>query len=353
MNAGAHSPASRPLGFSIALATCNGARYITEQLDSILAQTRQPAELVVFDDRSDDGTVEAVRAFAARAPFPVVVEVNAQRLGYRENFCRAARRCSGDIVMFCDQDDIWLPGKIARTAAAFADDGVLAVYHNADLLFEDGRTGGAVFDDRLQAWQIDPADPIPFQEVRGFTQAYRRILHDYDRLWPGSIDQGTEPVQPEAHDLWFLFLAVSLGRVVYLPDRLAHYRQHAQNVSGPTGAAQAQRHGELQKLIGAWRWNDAHLARCAARRGEILADIAQTGHPDHRGPAAARADRFRHLAAMLDSRATVTRGETRWSRLAALLRTCRLRGYGLSDPWALPARWLVSDLVWALRMRHG
>jgi glycosyltransferase involved in cell wall biosynthesis len=53
------------------MCTYNGARYVEEQLQSLVAQTRLPDELVICDDRFDDNTVEVLRTFAARAAFPV------------------------------------------------------------------------------------------------------------------------------------------------------------------------------------------------------------------------------------------------------------------------------------------
>ena len=53
---------------SVAMATCNGAAWVAAQLESLAAQTRRPAELVVCDDASDDATLDRVREFAAEAP---------------------------------------------------------------------------------------------------------------------------------------------------------------------------------------------------------------------------------------------------------------------------------------------
>lgn len=100
---------------SVALCTYNGARYLREQLDSIALQTRQPDEMVVCDDRSSDGSVEIVEAFAADAPFPVRLCVNEEGLGATKNFERAMGLCEGDYIALSDQDDVWLPNKLEIT----------------------------------------------------------------------------------------------------------------------------------------------------------------------------------------------------------------------------------------------
>lgn len=101
---------------SIALCAYNGERYLAEQLQSILSQTRLPHELVVCDDASGDATQAIVEDFATRAPFPVRLCRNPQRLGISANFEQAIRLCTGNFIALCDQDDVWLPNKLALFA---------------------------------------------------------------------------------------------------------------------------------------------------------------------------------------------------------------------------------------------
>ena len=88
---------------SVAMATFMGERHLEAQLESLADQTAAPYELVVCDDGSTDGTVARVEAFARRSRFPVRVEVNPSRLGFADNFRRAAARCRGDAIAFCEQ----------------------------------------------------------------------------------------------------------------------------------------------------------------------------------------------------------------------------------------------------------
>src|ERR687885_1327551 len=98
---------------SVAMCTYNGAAFLREQLQSLAAQARTPDELVVCDDASADATVRVVREFAAAAPFPVRLTVNERNLGSTKNFERAISLCAGDLVALSDQDDLWLPAKLA------------------------------------------------------------------------------------------------------------------------------------------------------------------------------------------------------------------------------------------------
>lgn len=99
---------------SVAMATYNGAEYIEEQLESIRTQTRQLDEVVICDDQSKDNTVEVVREYINKHALEASwkITVNPKNLGYASNFMGAVEKTTGDLIMFCDQDDIWLPNRV-------------------------------------------------------------------------------------------------------------------------------------------------------------------------------------------------------------------------------------------------
>ena len=128
---------SRPT-ISIALASYNGARYVREQLDSFAAQRRLPDELVVCDDGSTDDTAEQVERFAEGAPFEVRLERNARTLTTTPNFEKAISLCRGDLIFLSDQDDVWLPEKLAEMALHFeAHPGVGGLFCNGAVCGSD------------------------------------------------------------------------------------------------------------------------------------------------------------------------------------------------------------------------
>lgn len=92
---------------SIAMATFNGERFIREQLNSLSRQTLLPYELVVCHDGSADCTLDLIAEHAKTAPFPVRLHHNDERLGYRNNFLKAASLCTGELIAFCDQDVLY------------------------------------------------------------------------------------------------------------------------------------------------------------------------------------------------------------------------------------------------------
>src|SRR5207244_12381537 len=123
---------------SVAMCTFNGSRFVAEQLTSIAAQTRPPDELIICDDCSSDETPKLVEAFIRTATFPVQLQVNEQNLGLTRNFERAIGLCKGDFIALSDQDDVWLPEKLARMESVFTSSPDLGlVFSDAELVDEN------------------------------------------------------------------------------------------------------------------------------------------------------------------------------------------------------------------------
>jgi glycosyltransferase involved in cell wall biosynthesis len=210
---------------SVVMATYNGERFIREQLESLAAQTLRPCELVVSDDGSTDRTLAMIDEFAARAPFPVRVQRNAQRLGPSENFLQAARRAAGEWIAFCDQDDVWLPQKLARIAEIVeTNPQIVFAAHRATLIDEHGNPGAEFNEPPVDRLTVFP--PLRHRLWRtpfGFTEIFRRFLIQ-DFPFEGRPPKVT-------HDRWIFWLANVTGHTAFLPDRLALYRRHQNNES--------------------------------------------------------------------------------------------------------------------------
>ena len=214
------------LTLSIALCTYNGERYLPEQLDSFLRQTRLPDELVVCDDGSQDGTVSLMEAFASRAPFPVRLFLNPKNLGHNKNFEQAISLCRGDIIAISDQDDLWLPGKLANLERMFIKRPQLGyVIHDA-----------AVVDDKLQPLGYTLWEAIGFkprlQKIFANGGA-TEILFKSQYVWGctltlrGDLRPQIFPIPPYwDHDRWIGLIVSFLARVTLIPQPLIRYRQH-------------------------------------------------------------------------------------------------------------------------------
>jgi glycosyltransferase involved in cell wall biosynthesis len=221
----------RDMSISVALATFNGDRYLRRQLASIADQTVKPFELVVTDDGSTDETIDILLRFAKTAPFPVRIKQNESRLGYRDNFMKAAEPCASDLIAFCDQDDVWEPNKLEIMRAAFNDPDVLLAFHSATLINNADVKIGRVFSAGHPNVKYEPLSIRADFTVPGLAQIFRRSLLQLTPLHSESADPH-HPHHPMPHDMWYLFWASSLGHVVHVPQSLVRYRQHDGNASG-------------------------------------------------------------------------------------------------------------------------
>jgi glycosyltransferase involved in cell wall biosynthesis len=214
----------------VALATYNGARYLPELLASLAGQERPPDELVIGDDGSSDETLRILHDFAENAAFPVQVATNAERLGYADNFLCIAARCAGDVICFCDQDDIWLASKLSRVEEAFGSaPAPILVAHYGDVVNASGQPLGRRFPRGDVEGGFCPPH-APEAHFPGFAISIRSDLLSV-------TDRATRPKDgdPRAellgHDTWTWLLASCVGTILVLPEALVSYRQH-QNLFG-------------------------------------------------------------------------------------------------------------------------
>jgi len=223
-----------PNKFSVAMCTYNGARHLREQLDSIAAQTRPPDELVICDDGSTDDTREIITNFVGSAPFPVHFHINERNLGSTKNFERAIALCVGDYIALSDQDDVWLPGKLAQLEAEFdRAPNVGLIFTDAEVIDEAARPAGYTL------WEKLPVRPAERRRLRG-----RRAI---DQLLEGSTVTGATmafrarfkdlllPLPtglPIIHDAWIAILVAAISEVLPFAPPLIRYRQHAEQQIG-------------------------------------------------------------------------------------------------------------------------
>ena len=122
---------------SVALCTYNGETYLRPQLDSILAQSVVPDEIIVCDDISKDATVQILEEYKNQFP-QIRIFVNPENLGFIKNFEKAINLCTKDIIVICDQDDLWETDKISTILTFFTEnknrDGV---FHDMSLIEGD------------------------------------------------------------------------------------------------------------------------------------------------------------------------------------------------------------------------
>jgi glycosyltransferase involved in cell wall biosynthesis len=204
---------SQPL-ISIAACTYNGQEYLVEQLDSLVAQTYPYIEIVVVDDASTDETYSILENYAARYP-QFKIYRNQHNVGFTENFERAVSLCTGEFIALCDQDDIWLPHKIALQVKAIGNNEI--IYHDSEFVHSDGTTMGRKMSDVVNLYRGgEPEVFLFFNCVSGHSILLHRRLLTYALPLPAGY----------FHDWWLAYVATNTGTIDFIPECLVRYRQH-------------------------------------------------------------------------------------------------------------------------------
>lgn len=189
---------------SVCMATYNGERFLDEQMASILAELSAEDEVVVVDDGSSDGTWQRLRSLQDAR---VKIHRNERNRGVNATFERAIALAQGDVIFLSDQDDRWVPGRVATFVAALSNSGAQLASSNMAFMDGEGRATGYGFV-RLSAaestqWsgnilKIFLGAAGYFGCAMAFRREFRQVLLPL-------------PAYVESHDLW-MAMASNLAR---------------------------------------------------------------------------------------------------------------------------------------------
>ena len=223
---------------AILLATYNGEKYISEQIESILEQSYEDWVLYIHDDGSKDNTVNIIKDYEQKYPNRVMVVDGPSTGGAKTNFLYLFAQVEAPYYMCCDQDDIWLPEKIALTKKEM-DNLSRADEEHPCLVFTelkvvDGELN--VLSEKMSVYQGLDCRTLRFNRaliqnvVTGCTMMTNRALRD-------ELCKITDAKDVLMHDWWALLVATRFGKVSYIDTATILYRQHGNNGVGATNAA--------------------------------------------------------------------------------------------------------------------
>ncbi len=218
---------------AILMAVYNGEKYLSEQIDSILAQSESDWQLFINDDCSSDSSYEIAVKYAKEHPERIIVSRNSSPSGSAcANFMGMLGRTDAEYAMFCDQDDVWLPNKIKLTLQKMKE--LEKSFGNTPLLVH---TELSVTDSELS---ITAPSFTRFQglkprynslnrllcqnNVTGCTVMINRALIELVRNAPAG--------KMLMHDWWIALAAAAFGHIGFADEPLIKYRQHGNNQLG-------------------------------------------------------------------------------------------------------------------------
>ena len=213
---------------SIALCTYNGERFLREQLQSLANQTLRPFEVVITDDCSSDNTFKIIHEFSNI--LNIKYFRNEKSLKVSKNFEKAISLCTGDIILMCDQDDIWHTDKLSKIYSYFQENHKnLAVFSDAELVDDQGKNLNQNFwsavrfhDVQREHWKNGNSVEILLAGNRsaGCMMAFRKELKATILPFPTHI--------PEMiHDNWITMVAAMMDAIGLIEENLVSYRQHS------------------------------------------------------------------------------------------------------------------------------
>jgi len=248
---------------SIALAAYNGSRFIAEQLRSLLQQTRVPDEIIITDDSDDDQTFAAVKPFLSDPR--IVYYKNETALNVSGNFAKAISLTRGEVIFLCDQDDVWLPGKVEKLYTILQENpDIDGVFCNSELVNAELSGLGITLYDRRKFSNAMQKQLNSGEALKVFLKRVTCSSHNiaFKRRALGYIMPLPElaPFYPDTF-IGLSIAADSSWRAV--PECLTLYRIHSNNESAPksgnlTAAARARANRAA--------WRSAQLAEIIIAR---------------------------------------------------------------------------------------
>lgn len=222
---------------AILLATYNGKNYISEQIESILAQTEKEWILYIHDDGSTDGTQQILETYAANYPEQIVLVDGPSTGGAKTNFFYLFGQVEAPFYMCCDQDDVWLPEKITLTKREMEnlvrgdEDKPCLVFTELNVV--DGELN--IISEKMSIYQGLDCTNLKLNRaliqnvVTGCTMMVNGVLRD-------EMMKAQDYTDVLMHDWWALLIATRFGKVAFVETATILYRQHGNNGVGAQNA---------------------------------------------------------------------------------------------------------------------
>jgi len=175
---------------SVVIPTFNRANLLRRALDSVIAQSFSPHEIIVVDDGSTDETATLLKDH-----YPQVIYLFQSNQGVSAARNHGITKATGSWIAFLDSDDEWIPNKLTLQLKVLAENPKLKICHTNEIWIRNGRrvnpkkkhakSGGWIFQKCLPLCCISPSSSILFRTVFdtiGLFDETLPVCEDYD-LW--------------------------------------------------------------------------------------------------------------------------------------------------------------------------
>lgn len=208
---------------SIALATYNGEKFIEAQIKSILEQSYQDFEIIICDDCSTDNTFSIIKN---QKDLRIKYFQNKKNIGFKKNFEKIIKKCSGEYIAFCDQDDVWLPNHLQDLITNINDN--LLIGGNANIVNHKLEEQNITMLNSLGV-EILPKNSEEWFKFLLFTNIFQGTACLAKTDFVKSLLPFPETIK--YHDHWLAINAAINNKICYIDKPLLKYRQHTSNVT--------------------------------------------------------------------------------------------------------------------------
>jgi len=220
---------------SIVLCTYNGAKYLEEQLDSLIQQSMSWDELIIIDDASTDGTVEILTQFESNHK-NVRLFIKPKNKGVTHRYEEGIRIAACDYIFLCDQDDVWEEKKLERMIDVFKETDAKLVFSDARCIDSSGNSLGYNLWDQIG---FNKAERLQMMEGKGMLVTVRHnVASACCMAFHNSLKKNIQPLihgnKHLLHDRFILAITVALypDSVKFIDEQLVDYRIHKDQVIG-------------------------------------------------------------------------------------------------------------------------
>lgn len=213
----------------ILLASYNGEKYISDQLDSIINQTYKNWELIIRDDGSKDETMTILNEYEKKDKRIKILRDDKGNLGFLKNFEELLFNAKEEFVLFSDQDDFWLKNKLEKFVEKIKglDEKVLS----KPLLIH---CNSLVCDDKLEIIKEEFINSKIAKKTNSNIYFFEYIVQGSASMVNKKMIKESLPFLKNVtlHDRYFHLLSQFLGTRVFIDESLVKYRQHERNEIG-------------------------------------------------------------------------------------------------------------------------
>lgn len=254
---------------SVIIPTYNGEEFIGAALESVREQYCEEIEIVVVDDGSTDRTIEIVSEFEKIIPIRLITPgrignwIATTNLGLRE--------ARGEWACFLHQDDLWLPGRVAKVLEELAQAEGAMVFHNAVFIGPDGQRLGP-WKCPFSAGVVSPSQFVEHLLIQNFIAITSPVFRRDAALDSGGMDDS----------LWFtadwdLWLRLgAMGPVRFLDEPLTAFRVHSSSQTVARNIQQGEWEHQLATVFDRHfaRWPAPKKTRQKVRRAAMASNLA-------------------------------------------------------------------------------